>query len=256
MKPPFETSPALTGLEGIRHGFFGRLGGSSTGEFASLNVSESGGDDRAIVAGNRAAILEALGFDRLATLTQTHSNRVVTLTSLPVDGERPDADALVTDQPGLLLGILTADCTPILLADAEAGIIAAAHAGWRGAVSGIAEATVDAMVSLGAAPERIVAAIGPTISAGNYEVGPEWAAELLKHHRDAANRVSKPEGKREHFDLPGFVFDHLIEAGVGVVDDLRLCTYAEPKKYFSHRWATHKGIPTGRQLSVIGLGGL
>jgi copper oxidase (laccase) domain-containing protein len=142
------------------------------------------------------------------------------------------------------------------LADQQAGVIGAAQAGWRGAVSGIAEATVAAMVALGADPGRIVAAIGPTISAANYEVGPEWAAELLKHHRDAANRLSKPDGGREHFDLPGFIFDHLIESGVGLVDDLGLCSYAEPKKYFSHRWATQKSMPTGRQLSVIGLGGL
>jgi polyphenol oxidase len=112
---------------------------------------------------------------------------------------------------------------------------------------------VDVMVSLGARRDRIVAAIGPTISLKNYEVGPEFAAGLLAAHRDAANRVSTPPGGREHFDLPGFVFDHLTEAGVAMVDDLALCTYAEPKRYFSHRYATHKAIPTGRQISIIGL---
>lgn len=258
MPIPFETSRALERLTGVRHGFFGRRGGNSTGDFASLNASESIGDKLIHVQKNREQITGLLGFsaDSLTQVKQVHSARVVVLTDPAAIAERPEADAIVTDLRGVSLGILTADCTPILLADVEAGIIGAAHAGWRGAVSGIAEATVLAMVSLGADPERIVAAIGPTISEPNYEVGPEWAAELLKHHRDAANRISRPDGGREHFDLPGFVFDHLIGAGVGVVDDLRLCTYAEPKKYFSHRWATHKGIPTGRQLSVIGLGGL
>ena len=258
MTIPFEQSRALGRLTGIRHGFFGRRGGSSTGDFASLNASDTVGDRPASVERNREQMLLTLGLspEGLARVKQVHSARVVVLTDPAAIGELPEADALVTDIRGAALGITTADCTPILLADAEAGVIGAAHAGWRGAVTGIAEATVNAMVSLGADPERIVAAIGPTISEPNYEVGPEWAAELLKHHRDAANRISMPEAGREHFDLPGFVFDHLIGAGVGVVDDLRLCTYAEPKKYFSHRWATHKGIPTGRQLSIIGLGGL
>jgi YfiH family protein len=255
MTVPFEQSRALARLGGIRHGFFGRRGGTSTGDFASLNASDSVGDRPANVEKNREQMMAALGLQPagLARVKQVHSARVVVLTDPAAIGERPEADAIVTDIAGASLGITTADCTPILLADAEAGVIGAAHAGWRGAVTGIAEATVMAMVSLGADPERIVAAIGPTISEPNYEVGPEWAAELLRHHRDAANRISTPEGGREHFDLPGFVFDHLIGAGVSVVDDLRLCTYAEPKKYFSHRWATHKGIPTGRQLSIIGL---
>jgi polyphenol oxidase len=258
MSIPFEQSRALERLTGIRHGFFGRRGGSSTGDFASLNASESVGDNLAAVQKNREQMTGILGLavEGLAQARQVHSARVVVLTDPAAIGQRPEADALVTNIPGASLGILTADCTPILLADAEAGVIGAAHAGWRGAVTGIAEATVAAMEKLGADPGRIVAAIGPTISEANYEVGPEWAAELLKHHRDASNRLSKPEGGREHFDLPGFVFDHLIEAGVSVVDDLRLCTYAEPKKYFSHRFATHKGIPTGRQMSIIGLGGL
>jgi YfiH family protein len=258
MPIPFETSRALERLTGVRHGFFGRRGGNSTGDFASLNASTSVGDKPIHVARNREQMTGLLGFspDVLAGVKQVHSARVVVLTDPAAIPERPEADAIVTDLHGVALGILTADCTPILLADVEAGVIGAAHAGWRGAVTGIAEATVTAMVSLGAEPERIVAAIGPTLSEAHYEVGPEWAAALLKQHRDAANRISKPEGGREHFDLPGFVFDHLIEAGVGVVDDLQLCTYAEPKKYFSHRWATHKGIPSGRQLSVIGLGGL
>lgn len=256
MSIPFEQSRALERLSGIRHGFFGRRGGSSTGDFASLNVSETVGDRPAHVTENRTQITGLLGFspDRLRTARQIHSIRVAV-----VDGQAappPEADALVTRQPGLCLGILTADCTPILLADADAGVIAAAHAGWRGAVGGIIEATVAAMEVEGARSDRIVAAIGPTISLANYEVGPDFVRDLLARHRDAANRVSGAFGSREHFDLPGFAFDRLIEAGIGLVDDLALCTYAEPKKYFSHRFAQQKGQPTGRQLSVIGLGGL
>ena len=258
MSIPFEQSRALERLTGIRHGFFGRRGGSSTGEFASLNVSASSGDKLNHVAQNRAQIAGLLGFsaEQLVTVKQVHSVTVLEVTRQPSPDDIPEADALVTRVHGLALGILTADCTPILFADPEARVIGAAHAGWKGATGGIAEATVAAMVDLGARPDRIVAAIGPTISGPNYEVGPEFAATLLRDHRDAENRITKPNGGREHFDLPGFVFDHLMAAGVSVVDDLGLCTYAEPKKYFSHRYATHKAINTGRQLSVIGLGGL
>ena len=255
MTVPFDQSAALARLPGIRHGFFGRRGGTSTGDFASLNVSESLGDRPNHVARNRTYATEALGFagPSLVTMKQVHSTTVLQVTRQPAQDERPEADAFVTNVRGLALGILTADCTPILLADPVAGIVGAAHAGWKGATGGIAEATVDVMVSLGARRDRIVAAIGPTISLQNYEVGPEFAAGLLAAHRDAANRVSTPPGGREHFDLPGFVFDHLTEAGVAMVDDLALCTYAEPRRYFSHRYATHKAIPTGRQISIIGL---
>lgn len=257
MSIPFDTSRALERLGSVRHGFFGRRGGSSTGLFASLNVSESAGDRQAHVAENRAAIAGILGYDAeaLVTITQVHSNTVLQVTRRPGDVEKPEGDALVTNVPGLLLGILTADCTPILFADAEAGVVGATHAGWKGALGGIAEATVDVMEELGARRERIVAAIGPTISAANYEVGPEFAANLLAVHRDAENRISRPDGGREHFDLPGFVFDRLSAVGVGLVEDLGLCTYQSPKRFFSHRYATHQGIATGRQLSAIGLVG-
>lgn len=258
MSMPFETSRALERIPGIRHGFFGRRGGVSTGPFSSLNVSLSAGDKLNHVIENRAQIAGILGFslNQLVTLKQVHSVTVLEVTRQPDPDDIPEADAFVTRVHGLALGILTADCTPILFADPEARVIGAAHAGWKGATGGIAEATVAAMVDLGARPDRIIAAIGPTISGPNYEVGPEFAADLIRDHRDAENRITKPDGGREHFDLPGFVFDHLIAAGVGLVDDLGICTYAEPKKYFSHRYATHKAITTGRQLSVIGLGGL
>ena len=259
MSIPFEQSPLLTGVPGLRHGFFGRRGGHSTGDYASLNISESVGDRPAHVAGNRADILDVLDLSTatVAQLTQVHSNRVVTLNDRHEAASRPQADSIVTAVPNVVLGIQTADCAPILLCDPQAAVIGAAQLhppfGWKGALSGVIAATVDAMVRLGARRERMVAAIGPTISLESYEVGPDFVANLLKQHRDASNRVAKPAGSREHFDLPGFVFDQLIEAGVGKVNDLGRCTYANPKHYFSHRRATHEGKTTGRQISMIGL---
>lgn len=255
MNIPFEQCRPLAALQGIRHGFFGRRGGVSTGVFASLNMSESSGDKLNLVASNRAQAVAEIGFPpgALATLKQTHSNTVVTVKGLPDSSSPAEADAIVTNVPGIVLGVLTADCAPILLADPQAGIAGAAHAGWRGAIGGIVQATVRAMIDLGANPARIVAAIGPTISFANYEVGPQFAADLLAQHRDAANRISRPSNGREHFDLPGFVFDQLHDAGVGLVEDLGICTYANPKRYFSHRRATHEGTTTGRQIALIGL---
>ncbi|MDR3473809.1 MAG: peptidoglycan editing factor PgeF [Devosia sp.] len=255
MSLPFEQSPLLTGLPGLRHGFFGRRGGHSTGDFASLNVSETAGDRPSFVASNRADILGVLQLPTatVAQLTQVHSNRVVTLNDRHEAASRPEADGIVTATPGVVLGILTADCAPILLTDPHAAVIGAAHAGWKGALSGVIGNVVDAMVRLGARPQRIVASIGPTISLDNYEVGPDFVADLLMQHRDASNRVATPAGGREHFDLPGFVFDQLIEAGVGKVNDLGRCTYGNPKHYFSHRRATHEGKKTGRQIAMIGL---
>ena len=255
MSLPFEQSPLFTGVPGLRHGFFGRRGGHSTGDFASLNISERVGDKPQFVAANRADILDSLDLATatVAQLTQVHSNSVVTLTDRHQAATRPEADAIVTATPGVLLGIQTADCAPILLADPQAAVIGAAHAGWKGALSGVIGNVVDAMVRLGARPQRIIAAIGPTISLDAYEVGPDFVANLLQQHRDASNRVMTPPSGREHFDLPGFVFDQLIEAGVGKVNDLGRCTYGNPKHYFSHRRATHEGKPTGRQIAMIGL---
>lgn len=252
MTPPFVTS---TVLDGVAHGFFGRGGGVSTGVFSSLNVSEASGDDLTRVASNRAQAVSAVQFraDDLITLRQVHSSTVVVLTDSPDPSERCEADAVVTDRPDLVLGILTADCAPILFADSSAGVIGAAHAGWKGAAGGVAQATVRAMVALGARPDRIRAVIGPTISGANYEVGPEFAAALTAQHPGAETRIARPAGGREHFDLPGFIADQLAGAGVGEVEDLRLCTYADPVRYFSHRRATHEGTTTGRQIALIGL---
>jgi YfiH family protein len=256
MSVPFEQSRALGALNNVRHGFFGRRGGISTGDWASLNVSAASGDKPDYVAENRAMTAAALGFapQALFNLKQTHSAIVHTITSPPDTGQHPEGDAIVTDVPSLLLGILTADCAPVLLADPAAGIVGAFHAGWRGAVDGIGYNTVLAMVGLGADPGRIVAAVGPTISLRNYEVGPEFAQNVIARHRDAENRIAIGESGREHFDLPGFVFDQLHGAGVGLVQDLAICTYAEPRKYFSHRYATHRGINAGRQIALIGIG--
>ncbi len=249
--------PVLTSdaLSGVPHGFLGRQGGISTGDFASLNVSEAVGDEPDIAAENRRLAAAALGFapDRLSVARQVHSADVITLTEPIPYAARPEADGLVTNVPGLLLGTLTADCAPILFADMEANVIGAAHAGWKGAINGVAEATVRAMEALGARRSSIAAAIGPTISAASYEVGPEFAADVLSRHLDAAPFITNPPGGREHFNLPGFLQGRLRAFGLGTVLNLGVCTYADPQAWFSHRRATHQGTRTGRQIALIGL---
>ena len=241
--------------ERIVHGFFGREGGRSTGDLSSNNMSINQGDNPDLVVSNRSSAAYALGghgIRDLVVFKQIHSTRVATLT------ERPqgviEADAMVTNRPDLLLGILTADCAPVLFADPEAGIVAAAHAGWKGTAGRIVDNTVKAMVTLGAKTDRIRAAIGPTISGPNYEIGPELAAEIAAQDGQSARHVTTPAGKaREHFDIPGALMEQLFDAGVGLVADVSLCTYASPERFFSHRYATHHGIRTGRQIAVIGL---
>jgi YfiH family protein len=246
----------LLDLPGLVHGFFGREGGVSEGDFTSLNVSEAGGDDAIHVADNRARAAAALGFhaSALCILRQVHSSDVVTLGEAPDPGTRIEADAMVTREPGLLLGILTADCAPVLLADPEARVIGAAHAGWKVATGGIAPKTIAAMEALGARRERIVAVIGPAISGRNYEIGPDLAAEIARLHRPAKAHISVPEGgKREHFDIPGLLQAQLGAAGIADFADVGHCTYAEPGRWFSHRFATHHGTRAGRQVALIGL---
>jgi YfiH family protein len=249
MTPPFETARQIR----ARHGFFGRQGGVSTGLYDSLNVSEAGGDDRDCVAANRAAIVEAMSFsgDALTLATQVHSNKVLEVTARTA--ARPEGDALVTGEPGILLGILTADCIPVLFCDPVAGVVGAAHAGWKGAVEGIVGNTIAAMQKLGARPERIMAAIGPAISGTNYEVGPDFAATITARNPATAAFIFAPEGKREHFDLPGFVLSELNGLGLASIESVGSCTYADPGRYFSHRYATHQGTTTGRQIAVIGM---
>jgi polyphenol oxidase len=249
---PFETASNLSDLPSLRHGFFGRAGGISQGEFGGLNVSWSVGDDPTVVDQNRDLVRTAIGVGPLVILRQVHSNRVETITA-PVEPSTLEADAMVTDRAGLALGILTADCTPILFADPEAGVVGAAHAGWRGAVDGIIAKTLDAMIALGADLSRIHAAFGPTIHGANYEVGDKFRTDFLAIDPSGAKHFSTPPGGQVHFDLPGFVAEQLGAAGLASVEQVGACTYAHPDRYFSHRYATHQGTRTGRQIAVIGL---
>ncbi len=244
------------------HGFLGRAGGVSDGHLAGLNCGWGSGDDRAAIAENRRRAVEAvLRGARLVTVHQVHSAEVIEAGGW-ADDDRPSADALVSDRPGTLLGILTADCVPILLADRDAGVIGAAHAGWRGAVAGVAANTIAAMEKLGARRERIAAAIGPCIAKVNYEVDHAFAECLIAAAPDnerfftigpffADSQAGKP-----HFDLESFVVARLATAGIARIEALGLDTYAEPARFFSYRRATHLGEPDyGRQISLIGLSG-
>jgi YfiH family protein len=254
MPAPYHISKVLAD-DRLQHGFFGREGGRSKGEVGTNNMSIGVGDDPDLVVSNRSSAAYAMGqhgIKDLVVFRQVHSTTVVTLTDRPQGVV--EADAMVTNRPDLLLGILTADCAPVLLADPEAGIVGAAHAGWKGAAGGIVRATVQAMAGLGADPKNIRAAIGPTISGPNYEVGPETARQIVALDAAAAAHVRVPQGKtREHFDIPGLLMEQLFGAGVGLVSDLGMCTYANPGVFFSHRYATHHGTTTGRQIAIIGL---
>jgi hypothetical protein len=246
------TSPLL---EPVRHGFFSRRGGASSGIYAGLNCGPGSGDLAEAVAINRARAAAALGVApaALVTLHQIHSPRVVTLAA-PPEGPRLQADALVTAVPGLALGVLTADCQPVLFADPGAGVIGAAHGGWRGTRDGVLEATLDAMAALGARRGDIRAAIGPTISQPAYEVGPELVTTFLDDDPDSARFFAEgPEG-RAMFDLPGYGLHRLRAAGVGHAEWTGHCTYRDPARFYSYRRATHAGEPDyGRLISVIRL---
>lgn len=239
-------------LPGIAHGFFGNQGGVSEGLYASLNCGPGSRDDPARVAENRRRLTAALAPDsELITLAQIHSPIVHTI-GRDWQG-RPEGDGLVTALPGRALGIQTADCTPVLFADAEARVIGAAHAGWKGALGGVLEAVITAMESLGARRTRIAAAIGPTIGQANYEVGGEFRDRFVE--ADPANaRFFIPSDKPGHFrfDLPAYAATRLAGAGIGDITDLRLCTYPPENGFFSFRRTTHRGEPDyGRQISAI-----
>jgi polyphenol oxidase len=251
------TVPILAADLPVPHGFFTREGGVSTGRFASLNCSLSGRDDPDALRENRARAAEALDHPpaALVGLTQVHGIAVATLEDpWPEDG-RPKADAMVTDRPGLLLGIVTGDCAPVLFADAEAGVIGAAHAGWRGAVAGVIEATIAAMEALGARRARIAAAIGPCIAQPSYEVGADLRAALLV--RDPGDARFLAPGRREghwQFDLPAYCLARLHAAGVARAAWIGQDTLAQEGRFFSHRRATLSGGgPIGHQLSAIAL---
>jgi polyphenol oxidase len=251
-------SPALAALGSVRHGFFGRPGGVSEGIFASLNCGFGSGDDPARVAENRARAARQAAVDPASLLTvhQVHSPRVVLVDTAWRREEAPQGDAMVTTRPGLALGILAADCVPVLFADAQARVVGAAHAGWRGALDGVLEATIAEMRRQGAEPARITAAIGPCIQQASYEVGAEFRARFIA--ADPANDRFFAAGKRDghcQFDLPGYVAARLAEAGLGGVDRLARDTCAEPAAFFSYRRNTLDGRNGyGRNISLIALG--
>ncbi|THH35956.1 peptidoglycan editing factor PgeF [Aliishimia ponticola] len=248
------TLEALTSdhLAPLRHGFFTRRGGASSGVFEGLNCGAGSSDQTEAVKINRGRVAEAMGVapDHLVGVHQVHSADVVTVLS-PSDA-RPKADALVTNVPGLALSILTADCQPVLFADHEAGVIGAAHAGWRGALDGVLEATVDAMEALGAARARTVAIIGPSISQRAYEVGPEFVELFADMDMDNMRFFASGNGDRAHFDLPAFGLSRLREAGLGHCEWIRHCTYSDPKLFYSYRRSVHaQEADYGRLISTI-----
>lgn len=250
----FITSPDLAAEPGIRHAFFTRQGGVSTGIYASLNGGVGSGDDRAAVAENRARMARhlAVSRDNLVGLHQVHSADVEIVTG-PWPGDRPKADAMVSAASGLALGVSSADCGPILFSDSEARVIGAAHSGWKGAFGGVVAATVTAMEKLGARRERILAVLGPTISAAAYEVGPEFI-ERFKSENATFARFFTASERPAHamFDLPAFIGFRAQEAGIGRFVDLALCTYGDEERFFSYRRTTHRGEPDyGRLISAI-----
>jgi YfiH family protein len=239
----------------VPHGFFGRTGGVSEGAVASLNCGLGSGDDPRAVDENRRLAADAL-IPRApnASVYQIHSPRAVIVNAAAAYAERPRADALATDRPGLLLGIVTADCAPVLLADAEAGVIAAAHAGWRGATAGVTDQAIAAMISLGAKVDRIAAAVGPCIAKSSYEVDHGFAERLLADDPDNERFLGEGPAGNPHFDLEAYVVARLAAAGVKRIEATGLDTYALEDRYYSYRRSTHRGEPTyGRQLSLIGL---
>lgn len=248
---------ALAALPGIRHGFFTREGGISEGPFASLNCGFGSNDEAGHVAENRRRATMRLGLtgDALCTAYQCHSNRCVTVASPWQRDDAPRADAMVTDRRGIALGILTADCAPVIFADARAGIIGAAHAGWRGALDGVLDATVAAMAQMGAEPEATVAAVGPCIGPDSYEVGGEFLAAFCD--ADNANVVHfAPAERAGHhmFDLPGYVARRLAALGLGGIDLLAHDTCANAARFFSYRRACREGENDyGRLLTAIAL---
>ncbi|URW75337.1 peptidoglycan editing factor PgeF [Sphingomonas donggukensis] len=253
MIPAPLTAPALAG---IPHGFLGRTGGVSTGAYASLNTGIGSHDDPALVAENRRRAVEAVvPGARLVGLYQVHGADCVTVLEPFADGIRPQADALVTDRPGLALGILTADCAPVLFADPAAGVIGAAHAGWKGALAGVTDTTLLAMEALGARRDRIVAAIGPCIAQGSYEVDAAFRARFIADQAEADRFFADGAAGHAHFDLPGYVAHRLARGGVRTVAITGADTYADEARFFSYRRATHRGEgDAGRQISIIGLG--
>jgi hypothetical protein len=242
-------------LDGLPHGFLGRSGGVSTGILAGLNVGTGSSDDREAIAENRRLAIEAvLPGAELATVHQVHSADAVYVAEPWPQDSRPRADAMVTDRRGLLLGVLTADCAPVLLADAKAGVVAAAHAGWRGAVAGVTDSAIAAMEGIGARRERISAAIGPCIALPSYEVDEQFRQRLTVADKANDRFFSTAAADTLHFDLPAYVRHRLLAAGIDEVETIHLDTYSNPDRFYSYRRATHHGEPDyGRQISLVGL---
>lgn len=242
------------GAHGIKHGFFMRNGGVSEGVYGSLNCGEGSNDVAGNAKNNRSRAMQALGYEngeKLYSLFQIHSDKVITLNEVP--NERLEADGMVTNTPGIALGILTADCTPILFADKNAGVIGAAHAGWKGAIGGVIENTIESMEKLGASRKNIVTAIGPTIAQNSYEVGAEFYDRFLEENKDNSQYFI-PSIKVGHFmfNLPLYVYSRLEKAAIGAIEDCARDTCAETDNFFSYRRNCLEGLKDyGRNLSVI-----
>ena len=254
MLSPIEAD-TLTILPGIKHGFFTRKGGASRGIYASLNCGQGSNDDRVAVIENRQRIARHLGSpnDDVQTVFQVHSADVVVVDDLIARESLPKADAIVTKTRGLAIGVLTADCGPVLFADPHAKVVAAAHAGWRGAISGVLEATISKMEEIGADRSRISAALGPTINRDAYEVGPEFKDEFIKTNAEYARFFSQRAGEaKPHFDLPAFIMSRLEALKLRSVAREAHCTYRNESMFFSFRRTTHRAeADYGRQISAI-----
>ncbi len=242
-------------LDGLRHGFFTRRGGVSGGIYQSLNIGLGSDDDRDSVLENRKRVADDLGVEpgRLLAPYQIHSPDVITVAGPWQEQTNRKADALVTGTPGLAIGVSTADCGPILFADPDAGVIGAAHSGWKGALGGVLQNTVAAMEALGASRAGTIAVLGPTISRSAYEVGPEFQDRFVQEDPGNA-RYFIPSGKEDHFmfDLPAFITGMLERLGLALVADMALCTYEDEDRFFSYRRTTHrKELDYGRQISAI-----
>ncbi len=254
-RPPFEEAPAIKRFSmHVRHGFFGRRGGVSTGVYNSLNCGPGSGDQPEKVLENRRRVCLTLGCspDNLAAARQIHSAKAVITDKAFPPNDRPQCDALVTKRPGLLLGVLTADCAPIVLCDPHNSVIAAIHAGWRGAVGGVLESTLEAMVHIGADPGKTVAAVGPCLSQSSFEVGPDLADAVLDATSWAEHLFEPGEGDRQFFDLKRYCLGRLARLGVAHADALADDTLTQPDLYFSHRASVKTGDRAcGRNMTGI-----
>lgn len=249
-------SELLSSIDGIDHGFFAREGGVSGGLYASLNCGFGSNDAQANVAENRSRVAEQLSVapDRLITSRQFHSAKAVIAERPWEIGDSPEADAIVTAEKGLAIAVLAADCAPVLFADPDAGVIAAAHAGWRGALSGILQATIGKMEELGARRSRIIAAIGPTLSQAAYEVGFDFRDNFVHAGRENGRFFGPGPSHQPYFDLPGYITAQLLETSIEMVGDIGKCTYEIESLFFSYRRSVHRSEDDyGRQISAIAL---